>query len=1116
MQPVLNEACRIAAGGLGVRYAKVLEWRPDPSDFLMRAGVGWHPGVVGHARLGADLASPAGYAFRTGEPLVSNSLLREKDLLMQEVHHRVKNSLQLVQSLLRMQGRAAADEAVGRQLAESAARVRTIAAVHDRLYRTAVTPEQRVAVGPCLSGLIEDLRGGVLADTGERTIHLEADAASWTVSEVPVLGLVLTELVTNAIRYGQGAVRVFFRSPAGSAQDGRADAPELVVEEEGPGLPAGFDPARGRLRHAPGERPARRQRWRHRRGRRGGPHALRGTPARGRSAFGGRGFPACPARHRRRTRVTILPRPRDAGLSPRPSRRSFPAMAQPTNGAPTSRPNAGRAETPSAADFRALAEALPQLAWMADGSGSIFWYNDRWHDYAGTTLEEMRGDGWRALHHPDHVEAVAARFAEAVAAGEPWEDTFPLRGRDGEYRWFLSRAMPLRDAAGRVVRWFGTNTDVTERRRQDAELFRSERRFRSLVNATAAIVWTTPASGEMEEEQPAWTAFTGQTLDDLRGWGWLEAVHPDDRAAVAESWSAAVESLSPYAAEHRLRRHDGEWRWMAARAAPVLNDRGELREWVGTHTDVSERRRAEEDLAAAKEAAEAANRAKSQFIANMSHELRTPLSAVIGYSEMLEEEVEEMGQTQLLGDLRKINSNARHLLGLISDVLDLSKIEANTVIRFAEEFDVAELVSSVAATVDSLVRKKNNSLMVEADSGLGTMHSDQTKLRQCLFNLLGNAAKFTEGGRIALRASRAREDGRDWLTFRVSDTGIGMTPEQLGRLFQRFSQADESTTRKFGGTGLGLAITRAFAELLGGEITAESEAGAGSAFTIRLPATYHEPEAVEAAEPEAAPADVVLLVDDDAATRDLVGRFLSREGFQVRATGDGRSGLALARSLRPRVILLDVMMPLMDGWSVLSAIRRDPDIANIPVVMISFVNEQGLAASLGATGYLAKPVEWDHLRGVMERYRDHGSAGHGGQVLVVDDDEGSRERLSAMLGKHGWRVATAADGAAGLRAVEAALPALILLDLMMPEMDGFTFLERLRARPEWQAIPVVVVTAKDLDETDRERLEGRVDRVIAKGSVSLRRLAGELRGIVPDAGEVPRSPTPPGAPTHAG
>ena len=775
-------------------------------------------------------------------------------------------------------------------------------------------------------------------------------------------------------------------------------------------------------------------------------------------------------------------------------------MAPPSDDtSPTSHGDAP-AQAPTAEDFGLLAESLPQLAWMADGTGSLFWYNHRWYDYTGATLEEMRGSGWRRMHHPDHVDGVAERFGVALDSGEPWEDTFPLRGRDGEYRWFLSRAMPHRDASGRVVRWFGTNTDITERRARDAELYRSERRFRSLVTATAAIVWTTPASGEMCEEQPAWTAFTGQDLEALRGWGWLEMVHPDDRAAVAEAWGTAIGTISPYPAEHRLLRHDGEWRWMSARAAPVLNDRDELREWVGTYTDVTERRAAEEELARAKEAAEAANRAKSQFIANMSHELRTPLSAVIGYSEMLEEEVEEMGHTHLLGDLRKINSNARHLLGLISDVLDLSKIEANRMTVFAEEFDVAELVEGVASTVGSLVQKKGNVLAIEVGEGVGTMHSDQTKLRQCLFNLLGNASKFTEAGQITLRADRSREEGRDWLTFRVTDSGIGMSPEQVGRLFERFAQADESTTRRFGGTGLGLAITRAFTEMLGGDISVESREGEGSTFVVRLPATYHEPEDLDAAPEAAAPAEVVLVVDDDAASRDLVSRFLTREGFQVRTTGDGRSGLALARSLKPRVILLDVMMPLMDGWSVLTAIRSDPETRDIPVVMVSFVNEQGLAASLGATDYLTKPVEWDHLRGIMDRYRGRGTKGAGGHVLVVDDDADSRERLSTMLTRHGWMVSGAGNGAEGLRAVEAAVPALILLDLMMPEMDGFGFLEALRARPEWQAVPVVVVTAKDLDRDDRARLEGHVDRVIAKGSVSLRTLADELRTIVPPEG----------------
>ncbi len=238
----------------------------------------------------------------------------------------------------------------------------------------------------------------------------------------------------------------------------------------------------------------------------------------------------------------------------------------------------------------------------------------------------------------------------------------------------------------------------------------------------------------------------------------------------------------------------------------------------------------------AKEAAEEANRAKSAFLANMSHELRTPLSAVIGYSELLEEEAEEMGAASMLADLGRVKGNARHLLGLINDVLDLSKVEADRMDVFVEEFDVAGFVGDAAATVESLVRRKSNTLTLDLADGLGAMRSDSVKLRQCLFNLLGNAAKFTEGGRIVLRVRREAERGGDWLAFAVEDTGIGMTPDQLGRLFQRFTQADESTTRKFGGTGLGLALSRAFARLLGGDIDVESEVGRGTVFTLRVPA----------------------------------------------------------------------------------------------------------------------------------------------------------------------------------------------------------------------------------------------------------------------------------------
>ena len=470
----------------------------------------------------------------------------------------------------------------------------------------------------------------------------------------------------------------------------------------------------------------------------------------------------------------------------------------------------------------------------------------------------------------------------------------------------------------------------------------------------------------------------------------------------------------------------------------------------------------------------------------MSHELRTPLSAVIGYSEMLEEEMEDLGEPHLIEDLKKIESNARHLLSLINDVLDLSKIEANRMTSYAEDFDVAAIAREAAGTVDALVQRKNNTLALELDDNLGNMHSDVVKLRQCLFNLISNAAKFTENGRITLKASRVD----DWLTFSVTDTGIGMTEEQLGRLFQRFSQADESTTRNFGGTGLGLALTRAFCRLLGGEISVTSKAGEGTTFSIRLPAimpekvqddggTGHEHGAHDNRH-------TILVVDDDAAQRDLLTRFLTREGFAVASAADGRAGLEMARAIRPRAILLDVMMPQMDGWSVLTAIKADPDLAQTPVIMASFVNEPALANALGADDYVLKPVEWEQLKAVMNRFR-----ASEGAVLVVDDDPDARHRLRTVLERNGWEVREAANGEEALTAVDEAVPLVILLDLTMPVMDGFSFLQALRERPHGGEIPVIVLSARDLSQGDRQRLQS-ADRVLRKGDVDLRALPEQL------------------------
>ena len=502
----------------------------------------------------------------------------------------------------------------------------------------------------------------------------------------------------------------------------------------------------------------------------------------------------------------------------------------------------------------------------------------------------------------------------------------------------------------------------------------------------------------------------------------------------------------------------------------------------------------------AREEAESANRTKSAFLANMSHELRTPMNAIIGYSEMLTEEAEDAGQEAMIPDLRKIHSAGKHLLALINDVLDLSKIEAGKMTVYVESFDVKSMLDDVVSTIRPLVEKNRNRLELRADGVLGTMRADLTKVRQTLFNLLSNAAKFTEDGVLTLSCERRPEDKGDKVVFTVRDTGIGMTPEQLGKLFQAFSQADDSTTRKYGGTGLGLAISRKFCRMMGGDVSVESEHGKGTAFTFWIPADVSPeepraaaPEPAEAPEPGTAGQAVVVVIDDDPAVRDVMRRTLSKEGYDVRLAPDGLAGLDLVRQVKPSVIVLDVMMPGMDGWAVISELKSDPDLQAIPVILATMIEDKEMGFALGAQEYLTKPVERDRLVAVIQRYLPSGA---GRPVLLVEDDAPTREMIQRVLEKEGLPVRTAANGRLALEAVSAEVPAMVLLDLMMPEMDGFEFLREFRKNAAWHQVPVIVLTAKDLTAEDRGALRGKVEKILQKGTVSRDDLLKEIRALV--------------------
>jgi signal transduction histidine kinase/CheY-like chemotaxis protein len=502
------------------------------------------------------------------------------------------------------------------------------------------------------------------------------------------------------------------------------------------------------------------------------------------------------------------------------------------------------------------------------------------------------------------------------------------------------------------------------------------------------------------------------------------------------------------------------------------------------------------ELVTARDQALEANRAKSAFLANMSHELRTPLNAVIGYSELIEEECEDTGQEEFIPDLKKIQAAAKHLLTLINDILDLSKIEAGKMDLHLETFPVDSMVNDVLTTITPLIDKNGNTLAVNIESGLGEMRADLTKVRQILFNLFSNASKFTKSGQISFNAVRETISGGEWITFSVKDSGIGMSPEQIGKLFKDFSQADSSTTRKYGGTGLGLSISKRFCQMMNGDISVESELGKGSLFIVRLPAIVAKPDPLPSVNLKEIPVpngSLVLVIDDDPTVHELISRALMREGFRVETAHNGEEGLRKAKELQPDAITLDVMMPRMDGWAVLTSLKSDPTTAKIPVIMVTMVNDQGLGYALGASDYLTKPIEKDKLLAVLKKYECDAETC---DVLIVEDDPAIREMMKRLLQNNGWITVEAENGRVGLDKLQDSKPGIILLDLMMPEMDGFQFISEVAKNDSWRNIPIVVVTAMDLTDEDRQHLNGHVEKILQKGAYPRDVLLAEVSSLV--------------------
>ncbi|MFB2938078.1 PAS domain S-box protein [Aerosakkonemataceae cyanobacterium BLCC-F154] len=641
--------------------------------------------------------------------------------------------------------------------------------------------------------------------------------------------------------------------------------------------------------------------------------------------------------------------------------------------------------TESEQRFRTLADNISQFAWMADENGWIFWYNHRWFDYTGTTLEEMKGWGWQKVHHPDHVERVVTKFRYCMETGKPWEDTFPLRGKDGQYRWFLSRAVPVRDAQGKVLRWFGTNTDITDRQQAEEALRQSEERYRCLAELIPQLVWTANAEGVLLDVNQRWTEFTGVSLEQVHLQGWERVVHPEDLPILIQNWTEAVKLKTPYQAEGRMQQANGEYRWHLHQAIPQKNEQGEITKWFGTATDIEaqkqleiERDRLLQREQVAREAAERANRIKDEFLAVLSHELRSPLNPILGWAKLLQ--IRKFDEVRTAQALATIERNARLQTQLIDDLLDIAKILRGKLSLNVTSVNLSFVIEGAIETIRTAAIAKSIFLHPVLPN-IGQVSGDPVRLQQVIWNLLSNAIKFTpDGGRVDIQMERVSSMGNggnhlttsssqslNFAQITVRDTGKGINRDFLPHIFELFRQEDASTTRKYGGLGLGLAIVRQLVEAHGGTITADSPGeGLGATFTIWLPLLNVEPEIKQSEDLLNQEADLtgfrVLTVDDDPDARQLLSVILSQYGAEVLSVTSASEVLVNLESFQPDVLVSDIGMPEVDGYCLIQQIRALPPEkgGEVPAIALTAYAREDDRLRVLASGYqkhVTKPLE---------------------------------------------------------------------------------------------------------------------------------------------------------------
>ena len=742
--------------------------------------------------------------------------------------------------------------------------------------------------------------------------------------------------------------------------------------------------------------------------------------------------------------------------------------------------------------------------------GTILYVNRAWKETLGYTDQQLRGLRIFDVIHPARREQFSKEFTRTLS-GEA------LPGQEVEFLAadlqvvLCSGASNCRFVDGKPVAVQSIFRDVTKQRRAEQQVRTSQANLQALVENTGDVIWSIDKEHRLITFNLAFSLAIEARIgrEPKKGDPPELVFRPNAARWFREAYLRALEGQR--FSDLRDTEVGGQERSYEFFFNPIQDGGGTVGVAVFGR-DVTRRRHAEAALFMAKEEAEAANRAKSQFLASMSHELRTPLNSVIGFANILLKNKAGTLQDKELGFLDRILANGRHLLGLINEVLDLAKIESGKMEADLTEVDLSALVTETVMQLDGQVQERNIKLQAVTPEVVEVIETDEGKLKQVIINLVGNAIKFTQEGEVTLRL--VTDEKSQPIAIEVSDTGIGIPEERLKAIFEAFQQADSSTSRRFGGTGLGLTISRSICLLLGYDLVVESEEGVGSTFRIVLaqPTADRPEDALPAGnveDPDSRPPKVggevatlfgqlektyrVLVIDDEPDSRLLLAHYLSEFGCEVLTAGSARDGLALAREARPDLVTLDLQMPGMGGWEALRIIKDDPDLNEIPVVVISIVANEQRGELLGAVDLMNKPVERDDLLKVLSRNVVDPEQR---RILVVDDEDDVRRVLDEELTEAGYQVFEARNGWEALEQIEVVNPGAVLLDLNMPVMDGLSFLQKLREQPEYLDLPVIVVTAKDLTPEEKDVIRASSCGLLEKGDVLESKLHEILHGLL--------------------